>query len=380
MVCIIKKCSVVFLLLYNFPSYCAENKPNTDPLEKLDELLARIPTDEFLQHITDQEKRKFLKALFEYNKDTENSPKNSEGSYHFEPRQPAPLTNEQKTIPIHERIKKKFIGDLPGRINDLIFYFSNQELCLKNNKSIYNRILLHGQPGTGKSHLVKVLAEELQVPYFYFPASFFADKYIGETSKKIRAAFACAKNLKKPVIIFIDEIDGLASKRKDNTHDEQRASLVTLLTEMQDLQQNKNIFIFVATNDLKALDPAIKDRFAGSICEIKPLTLEERAAMFKKAFKEHGITIEDNFAKRLAEVTNTTTKDEETKNKILNFSNRDIESIATTVAFRQFAECHKDKANCNKHLCHYARKVIDETGKKASFTTFHINYEFCEGI
>ena len=75
MVCIIKKYSIVVLLLYIFNNCCTEDTPNPTPLEKLDELLDRIPAEEVLRRLTEKEKREFLKDLFGYNKDTENRQK-----------------------------------------------------------------------------------------------------------------------------------------------------------------------------------------------------------------------------------------------------------------------------------------------------------------
>ncbi len=142
---------------------------------------------------------------------------------------------EEKAIDIYERISKKYIGTVPSQVRDVIFYFGNQEECIQKNITLCNRALLHGKPGTGKTHLVSVAAEELEIPLLLFSASFFADKYIGESSRRIRKAFTVAKEYNKPIFVFIDEIDALASKRQDNMHNEHRATLITLLTELQEL-------------------------------------------------------------------------------------------------------------------------------------------------
>jgi ATP-dependent 26S proteasome regulatory subunit len=112
---------------------------------------------------------------------------------------------------------------MPGQIKNVIGYFNNHDELKQKNVRIFNRVLLHGKPGAGKTHLVKVLSDELQVPLLKFSASFFADKYIGESSRRIRMAFDVVKKHEGPIFIFIDEIDALAPKRSENMHQEHRA-------------------------------------------------------------------------------------------------------------------------------------------------------------
>jgi ATP-dependent 26S proteasome regulatory subunit len=201
----------------------------------------------------------------------------------------------------------------------------------------------------------------------YFSASFFADKYIGETSRRVRKAFDGARAHNKPVFVFIDELDALATKRKDSTHEEHRATLITLLTELQELQDNKNIFVFAATNDLEALDPAIKDRFAGSVCEIKQLTTEQKALLYKKMFADKNMKIDDiELVNRLAAVTNDT------------FSNRDIDYIVTTALLKKFADCQQNK-RCDEHITKYVRLAMDSTGKTGSFYS-RLNTKYGNGF
>jgi len=364
--------SVILVHLLQTTCQDPQNKePKNSNVERLEKIFLKIPADKLLEYLITKEKSRLIaEMLLAQNPKT--NLENPEDEI-FEPKQPVPLSDEYKKTSIIERIKKKHIGELPKKVDDLIYFFSNHEECVKNNKTIYNRLLLHGDPGTGKSHLFQVLTEELEMPYLAFSASFFADKYIGEASRKIRKVFDNAKKLNKPVLIFIDEIDALAASRRSSTHNEHRNSLIQLLTEIQDLQNYKNVFIIVATNNLTVIDQAIKDRFAGSICEINELNLEERAELFSKIFSDRGITIEPKFAKRLAKVTDTKNSYKKTI-----FSNRDVENIVITSIFRQFKECKKDEKNCNKHLCYYASQAIKETNKEGTFASLYSSY--CEGI
>jgi SpoVK/Ycf46/Vps4 family AAA+-type ATPase len=362
-------------------------KPNNDQKdlsadEKVNFLISeifkifnKIDPDRFIDKYIVEEKLKLIEKIlnaYGLNASCAENTKEDKEAHFFTPQEPIPLTGEEKKLTVQERISKKYIGDLPKQINSLIFYFSNHQKCLDNQLTIYNRLLLHGKPGTGKSHLFKVLAQELQVRSLSFSASFFSDKYIGETSRRVRKAFEAAKNVQGPVLVFIDEIDALATKRKENTHDEHRATLITLLTELQNLQDNKNVFVIAATNDINALDPAIKDRFAGSVCEIKDLSVEQRAQLFKKVFIDKNFPIEDTLALRLAQVIDTNSSIDDDKR----FSNRDIEYIVTAALLDRFEDQEKNK-DC-KQLCAYLKQAIDSTGKEARYSYWR--QKFCDGI
>ena len=327
-------------------------KPNdfAQVCEKLDKAVNSVNTQSTLELMIAEKKLQLIRDLNDgadvSPAAVDGKPKNSDDLLYV-PKKPVELTAQEKTIDVYARISRNFVGEIPEQIRNMIGYFSNYEQCRQNNIDISNRLLLHGAPGTGKTHLFKVLAQELQLPSLSFSAAFFNDKYMGEASRKIRKAFDVFKKTDVPILIFIDEIDAIATTRQDSMHEENRGTLITLLTELQALQDNKNVFFIAATNTEKALDPAIKDRFAGSICEIKELTTSQRAKLLLKLFEDKEHVLDSKLAQTFVDILPE------------RFSNRDLEYIVTATLLTQFLDCRSDQKKCAQNqLSSYFVKAL----------------------
>ena len=124
---------------------------------------------------------------------------------------------------------------------------------------------------------------------------------------------------------------------------------------LENLPGCDNVFVFGTTDNLGAIDPAIKDRFAGSICKVEELGTVNRARLLQKFFRERGKPVEDEFASWMGEVV--------TLDGDSGFSNRDIEYVATNVVMR-FMQCKEEnKKNCDKQMYDYAREAIGRIDK-----------------
>ncbi len=126
-------------------------------------------------------------------------------------------------------------------------------------------ILFYGLPGTGKTMLVKALANELEVPLYLIKATTLIGDHVGDGASKIHDLFKKASE-NSPSIIFIDEIDAIALHRSFQSLRGDVSEIVnSLLTEMDGISENKAVITIGATNNPTSLDYAVRSRFEEEI-------------------------------------------------------------------------------------------------------------------
>ncbi len=145
-------------------------------------------------------------------------------------------------------------------------------------------ILLYGPPGTGKSFLAKAVATEANATFFSVSSADLVCKWVGESEKLVKSLFEMAR-LKKPSIIFIDEVEALCSSRESSDGVGVGGHSAKLLTEfliqMQGVGKDSDgVLVLGATNLPWALDTAIRRRFEQKIFINLP-DREARKFMFK---------------------------------------------------------------------------------------------------
>ncbi|KAL5732167.1 hypothetical protein ACHQM5_004816 [Ranunculus cassubicifolius] len=98
-------------------------------------------------------------------------------------------------------------------------------------------ILLHGPPGCGKTKLAHAIANETGVPFYKISATEIVTGVSGASEENIRNLFSKAYRT-APSIVFIDEIDAIASKRESLQKEMERRIVTQLMTCMDESHQS----------------------------------------------------------------------------------------------------------------------------------------------
>ncbi len=143
-------------------------------------------------------------------------------------------------------------------------------------------VLLFGPPGTGKTLLAKAVATESEANFISIKGPELLSKWVGESEKGVRETFRRAKQV-SPTIILFDELDAIAPTRgmSSDSHVTERV-VSQLLTELDGLEELKDVVVIGATNrpdmvDIALLRPGRLDR----LVYIPPPNASSRRQIFE---------------------------------------------------------------------------------------------------
>jgi len=119
-------------------------------------------------------------------------------------------------------------------------------------------VLLYGPPGTGKTLLAKAVATECGLNFISVKGPELLNMYVGESERNVRDVFERARNA-KPCVLFFDEIDSIAPRRGNGSDGGGVIDRVVsqILTELDGMDDSKDVFLIAATNRPDLLDPAL---------------------------------------------------------------------------------------------------------------------------
>lgn len=160
-------------------------------------------------------------------------------------------------------------------------------------------LLLFGPPGTGKTTIARIIANETKMKLIVVNASSFLSMYVGESEKNLVSIFKEARN-KAPCMICFDEIEAFLMDRSKAERSYETSIVTTFLSQMDGFSKLHNVLIVATTNNPTLIDPAAlrPGRFDKLIYVGVP-DQEARAVMFEKYLK--GKTTGEVSCEKLAE-------------------------------------------------------------------------------
>lgn len=129
----------------------------------------------------------------------------------------------------------------------------------KNETNRPKCVLFEGPPGCGKTTSAKIISHQVNIPLVYMPLEAIMSKFYGESESRLAEIFEASQALGS-VILFIDEIDSLATSRETGLHEATRRILSTLLRKIDSFESEGEVLVICATNRKKDLDPALISR------------------------------------------------------------------------------------------------------------------------
>ncbi len=190
---------------------------------------------------------------------------------------------------------------------------------------IQNALLLVGPPGTGKTMLAEAVANEARVPFIGVNAPELVEKWLGTTSANIRDLYELARK-KAPCIVFMDEIDGLALKRRTDggetdAGDEVRTAMLQLCAELDGFNRRGEpiITIFTSNRDDR-VDDAILSR--SKQIEVPVPNRQAKLKIYKIKTQKYNLNEDIDF-NRIVDLTPE------------NCTGRDITNICTEIWLRK---------------------------------------------
>ena len=158
-----------------------------------------------------------------------------------------------------DRLSDLVVSDeILERIERILNEYRNKNKLRSYGLSNRRKILIEGNPGTGKTYTASVIASELNLPLYTVQMDKVVTKFMGETSAKLMQIFDSISM--SPGVYLFDEFDAIGADRNlDNEVGEARRILNSFVQFIE--QDDSDSIIIAATNNQKMLDQALFRRF-----------------------------------------------------------------------------------------------------------------------
>ncbi|EGR33868.1 vacuolar sorting ATPase, putative [Ichthyophthirius multifiliis] len=166
----------------------------------------------------------------------------------------------------------------------------------------WNKILLYGPPGVGKTMICQAICNETQATPIWVSLTDITSKFIGESEKLLKILFDLAKENAPSVLIF-DEMDSIGRKRNGSETETERRIKTQYLKQLDEIDNiPEQIYVIATTNMPWELDVAVIRRFQRKILLPLPKN-DDRLLIFKNFLGQKNHDIKENEYQCLAELT-----------------------------------------------------------------------------
>ena len=230
----------------------------------------KLPAAKRTQVVTSEDIEHALE-MFPLNAETEKTEGKQDGPTH------QPVNDQVERVTWSDII---IDDELKQELKSVIDLLKDPTTAERYGISVPKGILLNGPPGTGKTTLAKVIANEANLSFFVLQANDVVSKWVGDSEKNLTNLFEEAQR-HAPAVIFIDEIDSIAKNRAEGNAQHADALLNHLLQLMDGVVSRKGVYVIGATNRADLVDPALKrGGRLNKVIEVPLPNLEARVSLF----------------------------------------------------------------------------------------------------
>ncbi len=186
-----------------------------------------------------------------------------------------------------------FGGKISNDIQMILKQLETSTTTSKKPLKVKNGLILSGPPGTGKSTIAQIMARTKGREVLYAGGGDFRTAYQGSSKAKLDDLFRKAKELNKPCVVLIDEIDGTSSKLQPHgsTQEDNRA-IKALITTLDQYKNDPSIYVICTTNYPEKMDPAVLRRFTR--LEVPLPNYDIRRKIVDLYIKKNGLEVKND--------------------------------------------------------------------------------------